>query len=54
MAIAQLVSVRERVVNNLLKYGYRPVPERTEQVIEEIKPISIVLTGVKKDTIESK
>ena len=44
MAIAQLVSVRERVVNNLLKYGYRPVPERTEQVVEEVKPISIVLT----------
>ncbi len=49
MAIAQLVSVRERVVNNLLKYGYRPVPERTEQVVEEVKPINIILTKTKAE-----
>jgi hypothetical protein len=30
MAIASLVNTKEKLINNLMRYGYRPVPDKTE------------------------
>jgi hypothetical protein len=43
--ISQLINTQTSIMTTLAKYGYRTVPEKTEQVIEEKKPLKIVLTS---------
>ena len=42
-AYAQLVATRGQLINNLMQYGYKKVPEKIEQEITEKKPIAIKL-----------
>ena len=48
-AFAQLTSVQGQLINNLMAYGYKKIPDKIEQEITEKKPISILLTNNKKD-----
>lgn len=45
IALANLLNIQTSVMNTLMKYGYRQVPEKTEQVIEDKKPLKIVFTN---------
>jgi len=45
-ALASLIINKQKVVNDLLRYGYRYVPEKIEQEVTEKKPFQISLTGV--------
>ena len=45
VALASLLSIQTNIMNTLMKYGYRAVPEKTEQVIEDKKPLKIVFTN---------
>lgn len=46
-ALASLVINKQKIVNDLMRYGYRYVPEKIEQEVTEKKPFQISLTGVK-------
>ena len=49
-AYAQLIATQGTLINNLMAYGYKKVPEKIEQEITTKKPIAIKLTmPVKKD-----
>jgi len=49
-AYAQLIATKGQLINNLMQYGYKKVPEKIEQEITEKKPIAIKLNmGSKKD-----
>ena len=48
-AYAQLTAVQGQLINNLMAYGYKKIPDKVEQEITEKKPISILLTDNKKD-----
>ena len=43
-AYAQLIATQSQLINNLMQYGYRRVPEKQEIETTEKKPISVVLT----------
>jgi len=43
-AYAQLIATQGTLINNLMAYGYKKIPDKVEQEITEKKPISIVLT----------
>jgi hypothetical protein len=45
VALASLLGIQTNIMNTLMKYGYRAVPEKTEQVIEDKKPLKIVFTN---------
>jgi hypothetical protein len=45
VAMANLLNIQTNVMNTLMRYGYRQVPEKTEQVIEDKKPLKIVFTN---------
>jgi len=51
-AMASLLINKQKIVNDLMRYGYRYVPEKIEVETEEKKPFQISLTGIKKDDIE--
>lgn len=56
-ALASLVINKQKIVNDLMRYGYRYVPEKIEQEVTEKKPFQISLTGVTVEdavVIESK
>jgi len=46
-ALATLVINKQKIVNDLMRYAYRYVPEKIEQEVTEKKPFQISLTGVK-------
>jgi len=48
-AYAQLLATQAQIVNNLMRYGYRQVPEKQEVSVENKKPIAVTLTGRKKE-----
>ena len=49
-AYAQLVATQGQLINNLMQYGYKKVPEKIEQEITEKKPIAVKLNlGGSKD-----
>jgi hypothetical protein len=54
MAISQLLSIKEKHVSSLMRYGYRQVPEKTE-VESKVNTFGITLTDSvpTKDTTES-
>jgi len=43
-AYAQLLATQAQIVNNLIRYGYRQVPEKQEISLENRKPIAVKLT----------
>jgi len=43
-AFAQLTSTQGQLINNLMAYGYKKIPDKIEQEVTEKKPISILLT----------
>ena len=45
-AMASLLINKQKIVNDLLRYGYRYVPEKIEQEVTEKKPFQINLTGI--------
>jgi hypothetical protein len=45
-AMASLLINKQKIVNDLMRYGYRYVPEKVEQEITERKPFQISLTGI--------
>jgi len=46
-AYAQLIATQGTLINNLMQYGYKKIPDKIEQEITEKKPVSIVLTDLK-------
>jgi hypothetical protein len=42
-AYAQLIATKGTLINNLMQYGYKKVPEKIETEITERKPIAIKL-----------
>ena len=44
-AYAQLISTQGQLINNLMQYGYKKIPDKSEIVLEEKKPVSVMLTG---------
>jgi hypothetical protein len=53
-AHAQLLATQQKIINDLMQYGYRRVPEKQELSIENKKPIAIKLTSPKKDEADDK
>lgn len=47
-AYAQMTATQGTLINNLMAYGYKKIPDKLEQEITEKRPISIVLTDNKK------
>jgi hypothetical protein len=47
-AYAQLLATQGTLINNLMQYGYKKVPEKIEQEVTTKKPMAIKLT-MKKD-----
>jgi len=45
-AMASLLINKQKIINDLMRYGYRYVPEKIEQEITEKKPFQISLSGV--------
>jgi hypothetical protein len=45
-AMASLIITKQKLINDLMRYGYRHVPEKIEQEVTEKKPMQINLTGV--------
>lgn len=45
-AMATLLINKQKIVNDLMRYGYRHVPEKIEQEITEKKPFQVNLTGI--------
>jgi hypothetical protein len=48
-AYAQMTATQGTLINNLMAYGYKKIPDKIEQEFSERKPISIVLTDNKKE-----
>jgi len=48
-AQAQLIATQGTLINNLMAYGYKRIPDKIEQEVTEKKPISILLTDNKKE-----
>lgn len=54
-AYAQMLATQGTLINNLMAYGYKKVPEKVEQIITEKQPIAIKLNlGEKQDDGEDK
>ena len=53
-AYAQMTATQGTLINNLMQYGYKKIPDKIEQEVTEKKPISILLTDTnekeKEDT----
>ena len=48
-AYAQLTATQGQLINNLMSYGYKKIPDKIEQEVTEKKPISILLTDNNKE-----
>ncbi|MDB4216348.1 hypothetical protein N9765_01460 [Candidatus Pelagibacter sp.] len=48
-AYAQLLSTQGQLINNLMQYGYKKVPEKLEQEITSKTPMTIRLTNKNKE-----
>ena len=47
-AYAQLMATQGQLINNLMQYGYKKVPEKQEIELETKKPVAIKLTMKEK------
>jgi len=52
-AYAQLMATQGTLINNLMQYSYKKVPEKIEQEITEKKPLAVKLS-FKDDTKDAK
>jgi hypothetical protein len=43
-----MTATQGTLINNLMAYGYKKIPDKIEQEVTEKKPISIVLTDTNK------
>jgi hypothetical protein len=43
-AHAQMIATQSQLINNLMAYGYKKIPDKIEQEITDRKPIAIRLT----------
>lgn len=50
MALSGFLQNQTNIMNTLMKYGYRQIPERQEQVIEDKKPLKIVFEGLSEES----
>ena len=48
-AYAQMTATQGTLINNLMAYGYKKIPDKLEQEITEKKPVAITLTRRGKD-----
>ena len=48
-AWAQLLATQGVLINNLMAYGYKKIPDKVEQEVTKIKPVSVVLTTRKEE-----
>lgn len=48
-AYAQMVATQGTLINNLMAYGYKKIPDKLEQEITKKKPISILLYDKNKE-----
>jgi len=48
-AYSQMTATQGTLINNLMAYGYKKIPDKIEQEITDKKPISILLTDNKKE-----
>ena len=51
-AYAQLISTQGQLINNLMQYGYKRIPDKSEISVTEKKPVSVMLTGKSIKDIE--
>lgn len=51
-ALASLMINKQKIVNDLMRYGYRFVPEKIEQEITKKEPFKVTLLGVKEEDVE--
>ena len=51
-ALASLMINKQKIVNDLMRYGYRYVPEKIEQEVTEKKPFQVNLTGITVTDVE--
>jgi len=51
-AYAQLLATQSQIINNLMRYGYRQVPEKIETEVSTNKPIAVKLNLKKRDKKE--
>jgi len=47
-AYAQLLATQGVLINNLMAYGYKKIPDKIEQEVTKLKPVSVVLTSRKE------
>jgi len=45
VAMQGLLSTQASIINNLMKYGYRSVPERREVETSTVEPLRIILSA---------
>lgn len=45
---ATLKSIQQKIINDLMQYGYRKMPEKIEQEITDKKPLAVKLTMKKE------
>jgi len=50
-AYAQLLATQGQLINNLMQYGYKKVPEKIEQEITEKRPVAIKLNLKPKEKV---
>jgi hypothetical protein len=50
-AYAQLLATQGTLINNLMQYGYKKVPEKIEQEITEKRPVAIKLNLKPKEKV---
>ena len=46
------LSLQQKIVNDLMAYGYKKIPEKQEIENTQKKPISVVLTSAKSKEVE--
>jgi hypothetical protein len=51
-AMASLLINKQKILNDLMRYGYRHVPEKIEHEVKEKKPFTVELVGVQTEPVE--
>jgi len=51
-AYAQLLATQGQLINNLMQYGYKKIPDKVEQEVTKKKPVTIMLTDLRENNNE--
>jgi len=51
-AYAQLIATQGTLINNLMQYGYKKIPDKVEQEVTKKKPVTIMLTDSRENNNE--